>query len=188
MTKDKPTTSTTTTTTTTCRYHGHRQAPSMVTFAAVSQELVCREVNSAKKCGSFGFGRTLQALLGPLPRCNGIMFQDQGSNGSTRSSSHATSPQHNANTQVHLKLTKRNLIHYSNRTYLGLSKHGKAYVAQPRRAHIPKSLLELAGPVSPHRCSLHLEKATRCDFACVGLREGVGWHRPLVLGLLGCAM
>ena len=26
------------------------------------------------------------------------------------------------------------------------------------------------------------------DFACVGLREGVGWHRPLVLGLLGCAM
>ena len=47
--------------------------------------------------------------------------------------SHATSLEHNANAQVHLNITKRNLIYYSNRTYLGLSKHGKAYVAQPRR-------------------------------------------------------
>jgi len=117
-------------------------------------------VNSAKKCGSFGFGRTLQVPPGPLPRSNGIMFQDQGSK---RSISHAKSPAHNANAQMHLNITKRNLICYSNRTYLGLSKHGKAYVAQPRRAHIPKSLLELAGPVQPHRCSLHQKKATQGD-------------------------
>ena len=57
-------------------------------------------MNSAKKCGSFGFGRTLQAPPGPLPRSNGIMFQDQGSKGSI---SHATSPEHNANAQVHLR-------------------------------------------------------------------------------------
>ena len=128
-------------------FHGHMQAPSMVSLASENQSLVCRGMSSAKKCGSVGFGRTLEALLGPLPRCNDIMFQDQGSNGTTRSISHAKSLQRNANAQVHLNITKRKLIHFSNRTYLGLSKHGKAYVAQPRRAHIPKSLLELAGAV-----------------------------------------
>ena len=57
---------------------------------------ICRgepiiSVSESEKCGSFGFGGTLQALVGPLPRCNGIMFQDQRSNLSTRSISHAKS-------------------------------------------------------------------------------------------------
>ena len=121
-------------------------------------------MNSAKKCGSSGFGRTLQAPPGPLPRSNGIMFQDQGSKGSI---SHATSPEHNANAQVHLNITKRNLIYYSNRTYLGLSKHGKAYAAQPRRAHIPQSLLELAGLQNPHTCPRKVfEQKRRYKYTC----------------------